>query len=189
MYLGLFVTIHQDTSGDTKSVTIHVSWMRHDDTSGYIPDTSRYMYLGCFVRAALATHKIRSRCNTDTFKIRIQVSSGLVLFALLPKELKAIRLFVTRVGRHVWSTLKGRQQLSTSPLPSLLQRIRLNRLELKAHVEPRQHVVDVQHVGADAHLLESLARLASKSTWIPLAWQHRLALCRRAHDMQHIAHR
>ena len=81
---------------------------------------------------------------------------GLVLFALLPKELKAIRLFVTRVGRHVWSTLKGRQQLSTSPLPSLLQRIRLNRLELKAHVEPRQHVVDGQHVGADAHLLESL---------------------------------
>ena len=85
---------------------------------------------------------------------------GLVLSALLPKELKALRLFVARVRLHVWSTLKGRQQLSTSPLPSLLQRLRLNLLELKAHVEPRQHVVDGQHVGADAHLLARLARKA-----------------------------
>ena len=69
MYLGLFVTIHEDTT--RYKITIHVSWMRHDDTSGYIQDTSRYMYLGCFVRAALDTHKIRSRCNADTFKIRI----------------------------------------------------------------------------------------------------------------------
>ena len=28
-------------------------------------------YLGRFVRAALDTHKIRSRCNADTFRIRI----------------------------------------------------------------------------------------------------------------------
>ena len=69
MYLGLFVKIHQDTTG--YKITIHVSWMRHDDTSRYIRDTSRYMYLGHFVRAALDTHKIRSRCNADTFKIYV----------------------------------------------------------------------------------------------------------------------
>ena len=69
MYLGLFVEIHQDTT--RYRIMIHVSWMRHDDTSGYIRDTSRYMYLGRFVRAALDTHKIRSRCNADTFRIRI----------------------------------------------------------------------------------------------------------------------
>ena len=117
---------------------------------------------------------------------------GLVLFALLSKELKALRLFVARVGLHLGLALKGWHRcLSIVPhAPRLLQqRIRLNLLELKAHVEPHQHVVDGQHVGADAHLLESLARLAIESTWIPLAWQHRLALFRRAHDMQRIAHR
>ena len=40
--------------------------MRHDDTSGYIQDTSRYMYLGCFVRVYAAVgdddHKKPSRC-------------------------------------------------------------------------------------------------------------------------------
>ena len=65
----IFVKIHQDTTG--YKITIHVSWMRHDDTSGYIRDTSRYMYLRRFVRAALDTHKICSRCNADTFRIRI----------------------------------------------------------------------------------------------------------------------
>ena len=54
--------------------------------------------------------------------------------------------------------LKGRQQLSTSPLPSLLQRIRLNGLELKAHVEPRQDVVDGQHVGANRPIVCKLRR-------------------------------
>jgi hypothetical protein len=34
MYLGLFVTIHQDTP--RYKITIHVSWTRHDDTSRYI---------------------------------------------------------------------------------------------------------------------------------------------------------
>ena len=70
---------------------------------------------------------------------------GLVLFALLPKELKALRLFVTRVGRHLGLALKGWQRCLSSVRHEprlLLQRIRLNRLELKAHVEPRQHVVD-----------------------------------------------
>ena len=155
-----------------------------------LQDTFKIHHDTCILNASSEPRWIHTRYVRDAMQIRSRyISFGLVLFALLPKELKAIRLFVTRVGRHVWSTLKGRQQLSTSPLPSLLQRIRLNGLELKAHVEPRQDVVDGQHVGADAHLLECLARLASKSTWIPLAWQHRLALCRRAHDMQHIAHR
>ena len=70
---------------------------------------------------------------------------GLVLFALLPKELKALLLFVTRVGRHLGLALKGWQRCLSSVRHEprlLLQRIRLNRLELKAHVEPRQHVVD-----------------------------------------------
>jgi len=67
MYLGLFITIHQDTP--RYKITIHVSWTRHDDTSRYNQDTSRYMYLGRFVRAALDTHKIRSRYTADTFRI------------------------------------------------------------------------------------------------------------------------
>ena len=69
MYLGLFITIHQDTP--RYKITIHVSWTRHDDTSRYNQDTSRYMYLGRFVRSALDTHKILSRYNADTFRIRI----------------------------------------------------------------------------------------------------------------------
>ena len=60
MYLGLFITIHQDTP--RYKITIHVSWTRHDDTSrykhtirihkGYIRDTcgihAGYMYLQRF---------------------------------------------------------------------------------------------------------------------------------------------
>ena len=69
MYPGLLTTIHQDTP--RYKITIHVSWTRHDDTSRYNQDTSRYMYLGRFVRAALDTHKIRSRYTADTFRIRI----------------------------------------------------------------------------------------------------------------------
>ena len=38
MYLGLFITIHEDTP--RYKITIHVSWTRHDDTSGYNQDTS-----------------------------------------------------------------------------------------------------------------------------------------------------
>ena len=37
MYLGLFITIHQDTP--RYKITIHVSWTRHDDTSRYNQDT------------------------------------------------------------------------------------------------------------------------------------------------------
>ena len=106
---------------------IHVSWTLRPSRAGYTQDTL----------------EIHCKYIQDTYP-------GLVLSALRPKEFKALRLFVARVGRHVWSTLKGGQQLSTSPLPSLLQRIRLNRLELKAHVEQLYHVVDGQHVGADA---------------------------------------
>ena len=40
----------------------------HDDTSRYNQDTSRYMYLGRFVRAALDTQKIRSKYTADTFR-------------------------------------------------------------------------------------------------------------------------
>ena len=69
VYLGFFITIHQDTP--RYKITIHVSWTRHDDTSRYNQDTSRYMYLGRFVRSALDTHKILSRYNADTFRIRI----------------------------------------------------------------------------------------------------------------------
>jgi hypothetical protein len=79
MYLGLFVTIHQETSG--YKITIHVSWMRRPSRAGYTQDT----------------FEMQCRYVKDTYP-------GLVLFALLPKELKAIRLFVTRVGRHVWRT-------------------------------------------------------------------------------------
>ena len=60
MYLGLFITIHQDTP--RYKIMIHVSWTRHDDTSrykhtirihkGYIRDTcgihAGYMYLQRF---------------------------------------------------------------------------------------------------------------------------------------------
>ena len=37
MYLGLFITIHQDTP--RYKITIHVSWTGHDDTSRYNQDT------------------------------------------------------------------------------------------------------------------------------------------------------
>ena len=37
MYLGRFITIHQDTQ--RYKITIHVSWTRHDDTSRYNQDT------------------------------------------------------------------------------------------------------------------------------------------------------
>jgi hypothetical protein len=65
------VTIHQDTSG--YKITIHVSWMRHDDTSGYM---FKIHHDACILDALseprwLDTHKIRSRCNADTFRIRI----------------------------------------------------------------------------------------------------------------------
>ncbi len=101
MYLGFFIMIHQDAP--RYKITIHVSWTRHDDTSGYNQDTSRYKYLGRFVRAALDTHKIRSRYIKDTYL-------GLVLFALLSKELKALRLFVARVGLHLGLASKGWHQ-------------------------------------------------------------------------------
>ena len=39
MYLGLFITIHQDTP--RYKITIHVSWTRLDDTSRYNQDTIR----------------------------------------------------------------------------------------------------------------------------------------------------
>ena len=74
--------LHHDTSGMYTArykITIHASWTRHDDTSGYNQDTSRYMYLGRFVRAALDTHKIRSRYTADTFRIRILDSFYLIL--------------------------------------------------------------------------------------------------------------
>ena len=98
MYLGLFIKIHQDTQ--RYKITIHVSWTRHNDTSGYNQDTSWYMYLGRFVRAALDTHKIRSRYTAyiqDTYP-------WLVLSALLPKELKSLRLFVAGVGVQTWGS-------------------------------------------------------------------------------------
>jgi hypothetical protein len=38
LYLGLFIKIHQDTQ--RYKITIHVSWTRHNDTSGYNQDTS-----------------------------------------------------------------------------------------------------------------------------------------------------
>ena len=37
VYLGRFITIHQDTP--RYKITIHVSWTRHDDTSRYNQDT------------------------------------------------------------------------------------------------------------------------------------------------------
>jgi hypothetical protein len=50
----------------------------------------------------------RAGYTQDTFELQCRYVQdtypGLVLFALLPKELKAIRLFITRVGRHVWRT-------------------------------------------------------------------------------------
>ena len=58
------------------------------------------------------------------------------LFALLSKELKALRLFVARVGLHLGLALKGWHRcLSIVPHePRLLQRIRLNRLELVGYI-------------------------------------------------------
>ena len=155
MYLGLFITIHQDTP--RYKITIHVSWTRHDDTSRYNQDTSRYMYLGRFVRGYTKdTLEIHCGYIQDTYP-------GLVLSALLPKELKSLRLFVAGVGLHLGLALKGWHRcLPRVPHEPrlLLQGIRLNRLELKAHVEQLHHVVDGQHVGADAHPLARLARNA-----------------------------
>ena len=85
----------------SSKITIHVSWMRHDDTSGYIRDTSRYMYLRRFVRAALDTHKICSRCNADTFRIRILGS----FYAAAAAGRASIR-----------ARLKGRLQAGSAPL-------------------------------------------------------------------------
>jgi len=67
MYLGFFITIHQDTPGYKIKITCILN-ASHDDTSGYNQDTSRYMYLGRFVRAALDTHKIRSRSHSRYIK-------------------------------------------------------------------------------------------------------------------------
>ena len=81
----IFVKIHQDTTG--YKITIHVSWMRHDDTSGYIRDTSRYMYI---LDASSEPRWIHTRYVRDAMQIRSGYAyPGLVLFALLPKELKA----------------------------------------------------------------------------------------------------
>ena len=79
-YLGLFITIHQDTPG--YKIKIHVSWTRHDDTSGYNQDTSRYIYLGRFARAALDTHKIHAGYIADTFRIHIRYIRIHVSYAL-----------------------------------------------------------------------------------------------------------
>ena len=43
MYLGLVITIHQDTPRYKN--TIHVSWTRHDDTSGYNQDRKHAGYV------------------------------------------------------------------------------------------------------------------------------------------------
>ena len=71
MYLGRFVAIHQDTSG--YKIKIHVSWARHDDTLGYIQDTSRYMFLVdasseplCILSEAIRIHEGYVR---NTFRI------------------------------------------------------------------------------------------------------------------------
>jgi len=96
------------------------------------------MYLGRFVRAALDTHKILSGYTADTSYIK-DTYLGLVLFALLSKELKALRLFA-RVRLHLGLALKGWHRcLSIVPHePRLLQRIRLNLLELVGYI--RTHV-------------------------------------------------
>ena len=65
MYLGLFVTIHQDTSGS--KITIHVSWMRHDDTSGYIPQIHHDT---CILDASSEPRWIHTRYVRDAIQIR-----------------------------------------------------------------------------------------------------------------------
>ena len=129
VYLGLFITIHQDTS--RYKITIHVSWTLRPSRAGYTQDTL----------------EIHCRYIQDTYP-------GLVLSALLPKELKSLRLFVAGVGLHLGLALKGWHRCLPIVPPHeprlLLRGIRLNRLELKAHVEPLHQVVDGQHVGADA---------------------------------------
>jgi hypothetical protein len=65
-------------------ITIHVSCTLRPSRAGYTQDTL----------------EIHSRYIKDTYL-------GLVLFALLSKELKALRLFVARVGLHLGLALKG----------------------------------------------------------------------------------
>ena len=96
-------------------IMIHVSWTLRPSCAGYTQDTL----------------EIHRRHIQDTYP-------WLVLSALLPKELKALRLFVAGVGLHLGLALKGWHRcLSKVPHEPrlLLQCIRLNRLELKAHVE------------------------------------------------------
>ena len=114
MYLGLLITIHQDTP--RYRITIHVSWTRHDDTSRYNQDTSRYMYLGRFVRAALDTHKIRSRYTSDTCRIRIL---GSFYLPCCPRSSRRSASSSLRVGRHVCGARWRAAQLSGHPCPPL----------------------------------------------------------------------
>ena len=160
MYLGLFITIHQDTP--RYKITIHVSSTRHDDTSRY--NQSGYIT----IHVSWTLRPSRAGYTKDTLEIHCEYIQdtypGLVLSALLPKELKSLRLYVAGIGLHLGLALKGWHRCLPIVPPHeprlLLQGIRLNRLELKAHVELLHQVVDGQHVGADAHLLERLARNA-----------------------------
>ena len=60
MYLGLFITIHQDTPRYKN--TIHVSWTRHDDTSGYNQDRKHAGYVR-------DTWRLHARYMQDTCRI------------------------------------------------------------------------------------------------------------------------
>ena len=76
MYLGLFITIHQDTP--RYKITIHVSWTRHDDTfkiqSGYIKDTCGiHVHVSAEVRGYMQdTYMIHAR----SIKVQSRIHAG-----------------------------------------------------------------------------------------------------------------
>ena len=95
----IHIKIHQDTP--RYKITIHVSWTIIVTT---LQDTIRIHHDTCILDASSEPRWIHTRYARparDTLQIHLHVgyvswARSICRFALLPKELKALRLFVTR---------------------------------------------------------------------------------------------
>ena len=143
------------------------------NTDKYATNTKRRSYFMGWRATASNTQQIRSKYAANTQLRHVLAPSSLALGSQCQG---ALLLLVTGVWltRHPLKSRQWRHSISTA---LHLLRCRLaDREQLVAHVEALEHVVDGEHVRADAVALEGLARLAREAHRVALALRRRVHL-------------